>query len=129
MIDDRPITRRNLIAFGGGALAAASVPGLAMPGRAAAATNWLARSTYASRIGEAFYMRVAGGGKVGMRLVRVTGDDKRFDLVFAPATSVAHEQATREISHPQLGSTLLFVVPFKTPRTTLRFIVSVNRSH
>lgn len=128
MIEDKPLTRRSLIAYGGSALAAASVPSIVMPGRAAAATDFLAYSTYSNRVGEAFYMRVAGGGKVGMRLLSVTGDDKCFDLLFTPSSSVIHEQATREVSHPALGTTQLFVVPFKTPRTTLRYVVSVNRS-
>ena len=129
MIEDRPITRRRLIALGGAATAVASVPGFLVPARAAAAEGWLSRASYTGRIGETFYMSLPGGARAGLRLSAVTGDDKAFDLVFAPTSATLHPQATRTFTHAALGRTDLFAVPFKAPKTSLKYVVSVNRSH
>ena len=130
MIEDTPITRRRLIALGGAATAVASVPGFLMPARAAAAAaeGWLTRASYTGRIGETFYASLPAG-RFGLRLAAVTGDDKAFDLVFSPTSATVHPQATRTFTHAGLGRTEFFVVPFKAPKTSLKYVVSINRSH
>ena len=129
MIEDISITRRRLLKVGGAAAAAASLPGIVMPARAAAAGGWLDHSSYTGRIGEAFYMRLENGKQFSMKLIAVNGDARVFDLVFQPTSSVLHAQATREMRHAALGTTHFFVVPFTAPRTTLKYLVSINRSH
>jgi len=129
MFEHTPVTRRRLIAMGGAATAIASVPSFLLPSRAAAAGGWLTRTSYTGRIGETFYMSLPGGARAGLRLAAVTGDDKAFDLLFSPTSATVHEQATRTFTHAALGSTQLFVVPMKPPGTSLKYVVSVNRSH
>ena len=129
MNEHRLITRRQLIAMGGAATAAASVPALLMPARAAAAEAWLSRASYTGRIGETFYMTLDNGLRFGLKLASVTGTDDAFTLVFQPTSSVMHAQATRTFTHAVLGKTQFFVVPLKAPGTTLKYVVSINRSH
>lgn len=129
MLEHTPITRRRLIALGGAATAVASVPGFLVPARAAAAETWLSRATYTGRIGETFYMKLASGARFGLRLAEVTGDENAFNLVFTPTSSAVHAQSTRTFTHAGLGQTEFFVVPLKAPKTSLKYIVSVNRSH
>lgn len=127
-LDGHGVTRRRLLAIGGSAAAAASLPGFLLPARAAAAASWLDRSTYETRIGEIFTMRLESGARFTLRLEAVTGKGRSFDLVFKPTSAVEHAQATRQVSHDALGRTELFLVPFKTPKTTLRYIASINRA-
>ena len=129
MLEHTPITRRRLIAMGGAATAVASVPGFLMPARAAAAETWFTRASYSGRVGETFYMSLAGGGRAGLKLAAVTGTDDAFDLVFAPTSSTEHAQSTRTFTHAVLGRNDFFVMPFKTPKSPLKYGVSINRSH
>lgn len=129
MIDDSPFTRRRLLVAGGGAAAAASIPGVLFPQPAGARTGarWLARRTFASRIGQTFKMRVDRYATTGLELVSVTGDDRSYDLVFRPTSDVVRPQATRQLWHPELGRTQLFVVPLQAPQEPLLYVVSINR--
>ena len=129
MLEDKPLTRRDLIKAGGTAAALASLPGLITAVPALGAPSWWARSTYTGRIGQSFRMRADSGKLVGLTLTAV--DDlahNGFALRFKPSsTAIVHPQATRRFAHAELGGTDLFVVPLKAPKSALTYVVTVNR--
>ena len=128
MTEATTLTRRRLLAFGGAAAATAMLPGgvARAAGRptAKASTNWLERGAFSSRVGQPFSMAREGGGTIALTLSKVSdlqgrtskgkslaGRNDSFMLTFKGAGSATAPQGIRSLSHKQLGSKSLFVVP------------------
>jgi hypothetical protein len=141
MTDARTITRRRLLTYGGAATVTAMLPaGVARAAgkpaaSAATSTNWLERGAFSSRVGQRFSMATPSGA-VALTLAKVSdlngktskgkslaGRNDAFLLTFKGAGSATAESAARVLSHAQLGSKSLFVVPGSGVYTVL-----VNRS-
>lgn len=137
------LTRRRLLAFGGAAAATAILPGgvaraagrPAAPASTSGSTNWLERGAFSSRVGQPFKMASASGA-VALTLTKVSdldgktskgkplaGRNDSFLLTFKGAGTATAQQGVRQLSHAQLGSRSLFVVP-----GTGIYTVLVNRS-
>lgn len=129
---EAPITRRNLLAVGGAALATAAVPGAA---RAASRPDWFDRDALEARVGETFVMREEGRS-TALRLKSVRdlagtthrgrslrGRSDAFVLTFKPVSSAPAGDATATFSHRKLGATQLFAMA-----GTATYTVIVNRS-
>jgi hypothetical protein len=92
-------------------------------------------SVFASRIGEIFAMRLAGGATLDLELVevrdlgrRVTpgGELSNYGLTFLARTPAALPQAIYRLEHAALGAMDVFLVPIGSDAAGIRYEAIFN---
>jgi hypothetical protein len=128
-----PVTRRQLLAWGAAAGAAATLRGLVGAPASVARQSWMRRATYTGRIGQTFHA-VADGSGVALRLAAVedlptlAGSDDAFLLEFSGPRAPRLTQGVVELRHKALGRTQLFLVPEAPGEHGQSYAVVVNRA-
>jgi len=137
MSDGSPIhlSRRRLIALGGGATAALYLPGFASVAAASGVPAYLKRSSYAALVGSSF-----GSGAGTLTLTAVSdlvradtdpsfvGRDDAFALSFAGPKDAVLESGIHSLSSGALGSFDVFITPVGEPGSSQSYEVVVDRS-
>jgi hypothetical protein len=134
------LTRRRLLALGGGAtvaLYAGSLPALAL---AAPVPASLRRSAYTPLVGSSFDAVAPGGGSETLTLAAVgdlvrarsdptfVGRDDAFALSFTGPSGAVLDSAVHTLSNATLGSVSLFISPVDQPDGDQTYEVVVDRS-
>jgi len=133
---DRVVTRRQLLAWGATAGAAATLHGLVAAPLSLGRESWLRRATYARRVGETFRAVAEDGTTVALRLVAVddlagktgcgrslAGCEDAFVLEFLGPDAPRLPQGVFELRHRALGRGRLFLVPHGST-----YVAVVNRA-
>jgi uncharacterized protein DUF6916 len=133
---DRVVTRRQLLAWGATAGAAATLHGLVAAPLSLGRESWVRRATYARRVGETFRAVLDDGTTVALRLVAVddlagqtargrslAGRDDAFLLEFLGPDTPRRPQGVYELRHRALGRARLFLVPHEST-----YVAVVNRA-
>jgi hypothetical protein len=137
----RAVTRRQLLAWGAVAGAAAALRGLVAAPVSVARESWLRRATYTGRVGESFHAVRGSGKTVALRLVAVedlagstpsgeslAGRDDAFLLELLGPRTPELTQGIVELRHRALGRTELFIVPQAPGGSRNAYAVVVNRA-
>jgi hypothetical protein len=134
------VTRRQLLAWGAAAGAAATLPGLVAAPAALGRESWLRRATYTRRVGDTFHAVLENGRTVPLRLSAVedlagstargtslAGRDDAFLLELRGPGEPSLGQGAYELRHRTLGRDTLFLVPQAPEARGTAYAIVVNR--